>query len=75
MIKLYDMTVLALVCASSISVDAKRAVQQSAANQPYYAHDEKRRYANGETGEPVGLVVPSAAAPASPQPLTQPTLA
>ena len=52
MIKLYDMTVLALVCASSsISVDAKGAVQQSAANQPYYAHDEKRRYANGETGE------------------------
>ena len=54
MIKLYGMTLLALVCASSISVDAKGAVQQSAANHPYYAHDEfrPRTHDTGETGEP-----------------------
>ncbi len=75
MIKLYGMTVLALVCASSsISVDAKGVVQQGETHHPYAAHDGQRRYGNGETGEPVGLVVPSAAAPASPIPLTQPSV-
>jgi hypothetical protein len=46
MIKLYDMTVLALVCASSISVDAK-----GAANHQYYAHDT-RMIPEGSTPAP-----------------------
>jgi|LauGreDrversion4_2_1035121.scaffolds.fasta_scaffold914839_2 hypothetical protein len=57
MIKLYDMTVLALVCASSsISVDAKGAVQQRAANQPYYAHDT-RMIPEGSTPAPAPAAI------------------
>jgi hypothetical protein len=53
MTKLYSMTLLALVCASSISVDAKGVVHQSAANHPYDAHDEFHPYTHdtGGTGE------------------------
>ena len=61
MIKLYGMTLLALVCASSISVDAK-----GAANHPYYGHDEFHPHTRdtGETGEAAPDVAPEVSTPA-----------
>jgi len=53
MIKLYGMTVLALVCASSISVDAGRSATRAS---PL----EGGRYATGESEEPTPALVSSA---------------